>query len=117
MIDRYNRIKKDKNFSYKEIKASIPKPSQNDYANGYINRYFIQRSNDLYSPIYEVDIYSYSNIKSNSLYTAVIIKWKLTGDIDEVKKINRNNIIFVGQTMPNLKNYLLNLTQFYKSII
>ena len=47
-IDRYNKINNNfvtSNFNQIKINAFIPNPSDNDYKNGYIDRYFIQKAN------------------------------------------------------------------------
>jgi hypothetical protein len=124
--DRYNELIKTP-LVERGIKAYIPKPSESDYNRGYIRRYFVQKTNDKGSPIYEVSQDDKSKYVTNPLYTVADIKWRIKGpkqvQYDDVGNVvdksvsesNRIAIQFVGNAIPNLKLYLPNLLQFYKS--
>lgn len=110
----------------REVVAHLPKPTQDDYDNGYITRYFIQRTNDKESPIYEVKSTVYSGFASQPDWTGVSVRWRLTGpsetiynDKGEIQDVsisesNRRMIELRKLKMPSLKKYLGNLTQFSK---
>lgn len=62
-----------------------PKPTQSDYAIGYIDRCFVKKVNE--NVIFEIDPSNKSFVQS-VLYKAVEIKWKISGP--------RNNVIVNG---------------------
>ena len=107
-----------------KILAYIPNPSDSDYTNGYIRRYFVQRGNDKSSPIFEVSLLEYERILSKPTYIGVSIKWRISGPISQIemdsvvdkgiRESNRIAISLVNDKMPNLKIYLPNLLQFHK---
>jgi len=127
-IDRYRSLKPN---SYKgiikKVETFLPNPSKSDYNTGYIRRYFVQLVNDKSSPIYEVNSRVFNSYKSKSFYTATTLKWRITGELTEsydsqgnlinksVKESNRISIKLASKEIPNLKLYLPNLLQFYKS--
>lgn len=104
----------------------FPQPKDKDYSNGYIIRFFVQKTNDKFSTIYEVNEKTYTRFLRNSNYTAVYVKWRLTGSIEptyneigEIKDVgvresNRRGIKLRLDKIPQLKNYLPNLLQFYR---
>lgn len=114
-LDRYKKISKlNTSFKQKKIGTLIPKPQSKDYKNGYIKRYFIQKSNDLSSPIYEIKQSSFNSFVGNPFYVATSILWRLTGDKEEVKKSNRASVQIGNEVIPKLYLYLPNLLQFHK---
>lgn len=124
--DRYNEIIKSPLIE-RDIKTFVPKPSEKDYNRGYIRRFFIQKTNDKGSAIYEISQNSKTNFVTNPLYTVADVKWRIKGpkepEYDDVgnivdksvKESNRVAISLVADKIPNLKLYLPNLLQFYKS--
>lgn len=125
-LDRYNRIETSFQNDRNDIKITtfVPNPTQSDYNNGFIRRYFIQRRNDKSSPIFEVSPREYERMVKKSLYIGVSIKWRISGPIKEtiidsvldkgVRESNRIAISLVNDIMPNLKIYLPNLLQFHE---
>ena len=111
----------------KKIKAFIPTPNSDNYKKGYIQRYFVQQSNDKNSPIYELNSTDISSYRRNVYYITATLKWRISGpletqynDIGEIKdkgikESNRISILLLKDSIPSLKFYLRNLTQFYKS--
>lgn len=124
--NRYNEIIKTP-IVEKEIKAHLPKLTDKDYRRGYIRRYFLQKTNDKGSPIFELSQSKKGQFLSNPLYTVVDIKWRIRGPKEVVygdngrirdKSVSGSNMIaikLVSHLIPNLKLYLPNLLQFYKS--
>lgn len=125
IIDRYNQLVKKPKTTNKII-TYFPTPSQTDYDRGFIRRYFIQKTNDKSSPVYEVSYERFGDYKSNPILTSVNIKWRIKGP-KETKYDNSGNIIdrsvlesnrialkLVSDRIPNLKLYLPNLLQFHK---
>jgi len=125
-INRYRVIETsfESDTNDMKIPTYIPNPSDVDYNNGFIRRYFIQRGNDTSSPIFEVSSVEYTKILYKPMYIGVSIKWRISGPISEmeidsvvdkgVKESNRVAISLVNDKMPNLKIYLPNLLQFHK---
>lgn len=105
----------------------IPKPSESDYRSGYIRRYFVVKSNDMNSNIFEVSKDVYEQHISNPFWTVASIPWRITGPIDaiideDIKKSdkgvrlsNTNAIFLVKDKMPRLALYLPDLIQFHIS--
>lgn len=126
-IERYKQIVRDTSkFREVKIKTYIPKPSTNDYKRGYITRYFIQKINDKNSQIYEVNSDNFSTYKENPFWSAVSLRWKISGSMEtiynndgsvkefSIKESNSRSISTVKSTIPNLKLFLPNLLQFHQ---
>jgi hypothetical protein len=114
-IDRYNSIIKNGHlFKYKKIETIIPMPEDIDYKKGYIDRYFIQKSNDNGAPIFEIDRNEYASFLQNPFYIAVTIMWRIYGTNDEISESNLKSIKLGCLTMRNLYTYLPNTLQFSK---
>jgi hypothetical protein len=109
-----NIIKIPIEFERVPIRPYIPVPTEEEYKTGYIRRYFIQRTNDKNSVVYEVSQTAYENISQNSLYNVVSLSWKISGEIEEVKSINAKCVKYASKTLPALTLYLPNLLQFKK---
>jgi hypothetical protein len=58
IVDRYKQLVKSP-IREEIIKTDIPNPSESDYNRGFIKRYFVQKTNDKGSPIFEI---SQSNV-------------------------------------------------------
>lgn len=111
---RYNTLNTDTENFNQSIKTFVPSPSDADYKKGYITRYFVQRTNDIDSFIFEISNSSISRLKENKLFTIVNIDWRITGDVEEVKKSNSASLRVGSKTLQRLHLYLPNLLQFHK---
>lgn len=113
-INRFEQISKGKGQLYTEkiISAHIPEIKESDYKRGYIERYFVQKSNDTESKIIEVDYIGFRKFINNAFYNTVALEWRLKGDDDEIKQSNLKSIKRHYTSMPNLQIYLPNLLQF-----
>jgi hypothetical protein len=126
-INRYNKISKSKPRVKYNVETHIPIPKDKDYTRGYIRRYFVQKLNDKGSPIYEVNNTLKSYYSSKPQFSTVELRWRISGPktpeydskgivIDKsVSESNRIAIKLHANEIPNLKLYLPNLLQFYKS--
>ena len=124
--ERYQKLNKKPPKFNKQIKAFIPTPKEDDYKRGYLQRYFIQKSNDKSAPIFEVKSTDVSLYRKNPYYSTGTLKWRISGpketQYDNVGNIkdkgvlesNRISISLLKNEIPNLKFYLPNLIQFYK---
>ena len=85
-------------------------PTNQDYQNGEFRRFFCKKTNEI---IYiEIDVTQYNKLVSKNpqilwqLYEPFNITWQLTGDEQQVAKVNRN---MVELTSKNLKLPSFNL--------
>tara|TARA_B100001939_G_scaffold210420_1_gene180995 strand:+ start:7282 stop:7653 length:372 start_codon:yes stop_codon:yes gene_type:complete len=123
MNERYNQIlsNEGKQIRIPNLNSYVPKPKDKDYEIGYIKRYFAQKVNDESSPIVEISATSYQNLSNSPYYNRTDIRWKISGLLESrghiigVKQANSNSILRGCKDLKNLKNYLLNTQQFYKS--
>jgi hypothetical protein len=94
--------------------AFQPSPNEQDYRNEFIYRYFIRKRNQDNGLIYEVSADTFTDFENNQLYFGTKIKWKITGQIDEVSKLNQRSVAFGKQTLSNLDTHIKNYTKFWK---
>jgi hypothetical protein len=114
-IARYNTIfKKTDLFKINKITTFIPTPLESDYINGYVKRYFTQKSNDAGAPIYEISKDLFSIYAASPFFIAVSILWRLSGSSDEISDSNLKSIKLGCKTIRNLYIYLPNTLQFSK---
>lgn len=113
-IERYNKILKQEArlISYPEVKAYSPEITESDILNGYITRYFVQKSNDFQSPIIEINKKSFSRFTNNAFFIAVDLNWKIVGSISEIREANTKSIQFASKTLPSIYLYLPNPLQY-----
>lgn len=123
----YNNLISEKtNYSLDFPKTIVPIPSDTDYENGFIERYFTQKVNDKNSYVFEIDKEEYSNLFENPYWVSEIMKWRITGPITPVYNIdgiltdkgviesNNASISIISQKVKNVKLYLPNILQFHK---
>jgi hypothetical protein len=96
------------------IISHIPSPTDYDYSNGYIERYFLQKSNDINSHIIEISVNDVQQSTNNYYYTVASLTWRLTGNPQEIMDSNAKSIKSTIAVIPNLSYYLTNLLQFAK---
>lgn len=115
-VGRYMRLKKESDGLLKipTVIVSVPTIKDEDYNRGYIVRYFTQKANDTDSIIYEISSKQYSKLKSSDLFITISMDWRITGEVDDVKKSNSASIRISSKHIPKLSLYLPNLLQFHK---
>jgi hypothetical protein len=96
-------------------------PTQQDYVNGEMRRYFCKKTNEI---IYlEVSKDTYDKLVKQDpqilyqLYQPFNLPWQLTGSKEQVYKVNRNivELTSVRQKLPMLMEYLkMDFTKYYK---
>lgn len=111
---RYNTLSSDTKEFRQRIQTFVPTPTDDDYKRGYITRFFVQRTNDIDSFIFEISKDSISSLKENKLFNVVNLDWRISGETSEIKKSNSASLRFASKTLPNIKLYLPNLLQFSK---
>ena len=98
-----------------------PNVTKNDYLKGYINRYLVQKINDL--TITEVIKENYNGI-SNNFYNKLVIQWTISGPKNNqynnkilekkgVQEQNTQTLVENEKKMNGLKNYLNNPLEFW----
>jgi hypothetical protein len=123
----YKDLIKDKQiYSLNIPRTIVPNPTEDDYANGIIERYFAQKVNDVNGFVYEINLDTYKELKLNPYWAIQNIKWRLSGPIDTiydetgkiadkgVKNSNTSSIAEGQKIIKNLNLYLVNNLQFYK---
>jgi len=90
-----------------------PSPSEIEYTNGNIKRYFAQKANDLNGELFETTEEDFNN--KNALFRYIEIDWRLTGQKSEV--IRDNSLTIEGYSAirgnEQLRKILFSL-QFWK---
>ena len=114
-ITRYKKIiDLPSDYNLKKINTYIPVIEEYDYKRGYVSRYFVQKSNDINSSIYEVDSKTFSSLNNNSFYATITLNWRLIGTQEEIKESNFKSVKLASQKMKAILTYLPNYLQFYK---
>ena len=125
-IKRYDDINTSHTSLRFDVDTYIPIPVDKDYRRGYITRYFLQKTNDKGSPIYEINNTTYATYMNKPHFISVVLKWRIAGPTEQeydttgtiitksVSESNRIAISLVSFDIPNLKLYLPNLLQFHK---
>lgn len=114
------------NFTLQIPKTVIPIPTEFDYDNGFIRRYFIQKTNDSNGFVFEVSEEVHDELGDNPFWKVADLKWRITGpkqtvynqkgelsDIG-VEITNKQIINLTSKTIRNISLYLPNLLQFHK---
>lgn len=125
LVDKYNSIKK--NTKYKSFDTTYhPAPTDEDYAIGYIDRFFIRLANQETGIINEVDSKIFVRLQTNPLYIRTQIRWKITGPTStifnedgSVKEFgiahaNKRSVELGKKDIPNLDKFLIDYTKFSK---
>jgi hypothetical protein len=123
-------IKKYKNLKNVVVNTKIPrtffpKPTQDNYNEGIIIRYFVQLRDTPGSPIFEVDSEIFYKFNNSNFYRGVKINWRISGNLEDeftsqgaltpsVINSNKRSIIEAEKVLPDINLYLVNLIQFYR---
>jgi hypothetical protein len=114
-LDRYKKLpKKGSSATIPTITAFIPTPDNTDYKRGYIQRYFVTKTNETNGIIYEVSDATFLSVIKSPLYKGVRLRWRLIGSDVEVSTSNSKSITIASEKIKHLKLYLPNLLQFHK---
>ena len=123
----YKEIAKNiENFTLQIPKTVIPIPTEFDYDNGFIRRYFIQKTNDSNGFVFEVSEEVHDELRDNPFWKVADLKWRITGPKETVYNqkgelsdigveiTNKQIINLTSKTIRNISLYLPNLLQFHK---
>ena len=99
----------------------FPQPTEDDYKLGEFQRYFCVKTNELRYTEVTKDQYEKFKNKDESVafqyYTPFTLSWELTGDKEQVYKVNRNIVLLTEQNIKRrgLQEFLRNnYLKFYK---
>ena len=119
-------IKNKQIYSLDIPRTIVPIPTDDNYSNGIIERYFTQKVNDTNGFVYEINLDTYNELKLNPYWIIQNIKWRLSGPLDSVydssgkiidKGVRNSNTASIADGQKIIKNlnlYLINILQFYK---
>ena len=102
-------------------KQTYPVLTENDYKLGEFQRYFVKKGNE--TQFLEISLEDYRKYVSQDrdvmfeLYTPIQINWILTGDKEQVYKVNQSIVARTEreQNLPGFTQYFRDrFTQFYK---
>lgn len=108
--------------------AYFPTPHEGNYMEGYITRYFAQERGGTTPPI-EIDKKSYRVFQQSPYWKFTQLNWRIVGKLTDTYTTNSDGAVIrelsvphsnqkaineASKRMPDLKLYLVNLTQFYK---
>jgi len=96
-------------------------PTQQDYQNGEFRRYFCKKTNEIKyieinKTIYDLLVNRSPTIEY-SLYLPFYLDWQLTGNEEQVARVNKNNAELTAKKLklPGLLEYLqFDFTKYYK---
>jgi hypothetical protein len=119
--ETYLNIKSQQPTS-KFIPTYLPEtPTQQDYQVGEFRRYFCKKTNQI--QYIEINQEQFDQLVAKdpqiefSLYLPFFIDWQLTGDEQQVARINKNSVELISfqQKLPNLNQYLrFDYTKYYQ---
>lgn len=114
-IYRYKKINNNlSQFVPVRLQTIVPEITDADYSIGYIKRFFVQKSNDENSAIFEVSKEMYAHYTESPFFTHTAVTWRISGTQDEIWNSNQKSIKFASANMKNLNLYLANPLQFAK---
>jgi hypothetical protein len=119
-VNQYNKIKGRAPASYSSPITYYPIVTQSDYEAGYVMRYFVQKRNNPYTTIQEIDGSQFNTLNnrnrpglSSLLWNGVEIEWALKGihaaqlNLQRIQRAENDGFL-------NLSNYLRNPLEFWK---
>jgi hypothetical protein len=119
--ETYLNIKSQQPTS-KFIPTYLPEtPTQQDYQVGEFRRYFCKKTNQI--QYIEINQEQFDQLVAKdpqiefSLYLPFFIDWQLTGDEQQVARVNKNSVDLISfqQKLPNLNQYLrFDYTKYYQ---
>lgn len=123
----YKDLISDKKLYSLDIPNTIvPTPDKFDYESGFIQRYIVQKANDINGFVYEVNLNTYQELSENPYWLTYDMRWRITGPIDPIYKVdgtlddmgvrtsNRASIGLASNVIKNTGLYFPNILQFHK---
>lgn len=123
----YTDLIKNSTFHSLSIPNTIvPKPTEEDYEIGSIDRYFVQKANDINGFIYEINLDTFQMLHENPYWISEIVRWRISGPLDAVYNdngmiidkgvisSNKASLFIASEKLKNIGLYLPNILQFHK---
>jgi hypothetical protein len=115
----YAQITGTRFYSYVTPRSYYPVPTTQERRNGTMRRFFAQKINELDIIEISSSAYQYSNDRNQTgidqkLYNLIDLSWTIRGLVEEVRKANRRVISKNENSMPGLRNFLSDLTEFHE---
>ena len=88
-------------------------PTEKDYENGFLYRYFAQVINNPDAPILEITDKRFDEY--DTYYKMTKVRWRLSGTPIEVETSNKSAVVFSSEKFPTLLRKKWNYTEFYKN--
>ena len=119
-------VKNISDFNLQIPNTIVPIPTELDYDNGFIRRYFVQKTNDDNGFIFEVSNQIYDNYINSPFWKTTDLKWRIKGskipiykqdgtlEDTGVENSNKAAISLASTKLKNIGLYLPNLFQFHK---
>ena len=101
-------------------KQHFPRPTENDYRIGYIERYFAKPRVNIKGQIIEINKDEYEKLTAifpspvAQYYKAIKLRWIIRGTSEDLQRKNSNTLIFQEKNMSGILLYLGNLLQFWQ---
>lgn len=118
-----------------QIVNEIPIITQAHINQKYVTRYFVSKSNQLRTVVYEVGVRQYDDLMTNCCVIGGFLNWIIKGPLDDytvkvytgvpwnegvedinipgVMSQNKGAVMYLGKKIPILKNTLTIYDQFY----
>ena len=112
MLESYKQAKNGEVQSSKYFKNKKIEPKKTHYEQGFLDRYFLQLASDIKAPVIEVTKKEYSS--ADSTYFKTTLRWALKKDIKEQEKLNRENVLRIEKTFPQIRMKIYNFVEFHK---
>lgn len=110
---------KKRKIIHKYPKAYLPQPVSEDYFRGWIFRYFLKLKANQDSLILEVSKQEYEKIINfrqytitEGMYSALFLRWKITGNVAEIQAANTKTAMKKEQNMRGISIKVGNRLQF-----
>jgi hypothetical protein len=114
-----------KSLVFELIDPFAPSVTPKHIEDGFMTRYFVKQVNHANGEITEVDERTYGRLKSNNLYIAISLEWRISGTLDDqpamrhssnigVLNANKLSVKNAEQEMKGMKYRLVNFTQFWQ---
>jgi len=109
-----------RNFEFNKYVApaqyTITVPAKRDIELGYVNRYFVQKRNEL-SVFVEISEDSYNKYGGKGgidpiLWKRGTMKWRIKGTPEQIAITNRDTLVLVSVDFPGIQTYFRDLSEY-----
>ncbi len=109
LYSQYTKIRSSNRENYPS--SYKPQLKDSDYSDGSIQRYFVQKANDVNSKIHEISKEDFS--KNLTLYNKIMIDWTISGAKEDAVLENLENIADAEQAFKGI-NKILTPLQYWR---